>query len=247
MAKKKTFDIIFEDEHIVVLNKAPGMLTLSDRYAPDKASLHAYLQNKFGEIFTVHRLDKETSGVILFAKNAAAHRAFSMMFEHRNIQKYYLTVLDGQLYQEEITVDKPIASSLTQKNKMVINARGKESKSIFRVLESFKKFTLVEVEILSGRTHQIRIHAESIGYPLSVDAIYGVRTDLKASDIKGRKFKSKAEKEERPLIARSILHANRLCFTHPFTKEKHNIVAELPKDFRAVLSQLRKWNAVDVG
>ena len=242
MAKKVTYNIIFEDEHIVILNKPPGMLTLSDRYAPDKPSLHGFLIQKFGEIFTVHRLDKETSGIILFAKTAKAHREFSMMFEHRNIQKFYLTLLEGQLYQEIIEVDKAIAPSKTQKNKMVVNARGKASKSIFRTKEAFKKFTLVEVEILSGRTHQIRVHAESIGYPLSVDAIYGVREALKASHIKGRKFKAKLDKEERPLISRSILHASRLSFVHPLTKENHDITAELPKDFRAVVSQLRKWD-----
>jgi len=242
MAKKKAIEIIFEDDHIIVLNKAPGMLTLSDRYAPDKASLHKYLLDKYGEIFTVHRLDKETSGVILFAKTAKAHREFSMMFEHRNIQKFYLTLLEGQLYNEVIEVDKAIAPSTTQKNKMIVHARGKASKSIFRTKETFKKFTLVEVEILTGRTHQIRVHAESIGYPLSVDAIYGVRPALKASHIKGRKFKAKMDKEERPLISRSILHASRLCFVHPITKEKHDISADLPKDFRAVVSQLRKWD-----
>ena len=235
-------EIIYEDEHMIALNKQPGMLTLSDRYAPDKKSLQGYLEDSYGKIFTIHRLDKETSGVILFGKTADAHRSLSIDFEKRQVKKFYLSLLEGKMYEDELTVDKPIAPSEKQKNRMVIHKNGKEAKSIFRIKEQFNKFTLVEVEIFSGRTHQIRVHAESLGYPLVVDSIYGKRTELFASEIKGRKFKSKKEKEERPLISRSILHASSLEIKHPANQKDLRFEASLPKDFRAVISQLKKWD-----
>ncbi len=241
MAKIK-LDILFEDEHLIALNKTPGVLTLSDRYAPDKLSLHKLLEEKYGHIFIVHRLDKETSGVILFAKNAETHRALSMIFEKREVRKFYTSLLEGNLYKDEFEVDKPIAPSSVIKNKMVIHKDGKEARSIFRVIKKYQKFSLVEVEIFSGRTHQIRVHAESIGYPLVVDSIYGKRAALHTSEIKGRKFKAKKDREERPLISRSILHASKIIFKHPANGEEICIEAAMPKDFRAVVNQLNKWS-----
>ena len=112
-------------------------------------------------------------------------------------------------------------------------------------LESFKDFSLLEVEILTGRTHQIRVHFESEGIPLSADPLYSRRTALHTSDIKGRKFKPKKNTEERPLIGRSILHAWRLEFEHPFTNEALLFEADIPKDIRAVINQLKKWNSIN--
>lgn len=218
------------------------MLTLQDRFSPDKPNLLKILSNKYPEIFTVHRLDKETSGILLFAKNADAHKKFSQLFEARQIQKFYLTVVDGRPFEESATIDKKIAPTPNHLDRMRIDKRGKESITKYKVLEYFKDFTLLEVEILTGRTHQIRVHLESEGIPLSADPMYSRRTALFASDIKGRKFKPKKNIEERPLIGRSILHAWKLAFEHPITKEAIELEATIPKDIRAVVNQLKKWN-----
>ena len=242
---KKKLDIIFEDDHIVVVNKPAGMLTLQDRYSPDKPNLAKLLSNSYPEIFTVHRLDKETSGILLFAKNEKAHKKFSQLFEKRKIQKFYLTVVDGKPFEPTGTIDKKIAPTPNHKDRMRIDKRGKESITKYKVLESFKDFSLLEVEILTGRTHQIRVHLESEGIPLSSDPMYSRRTALFASDIKGRKFRAKKNIEERPLIGRSILHAWKLSFEHPITKETIDLEAAIPKDIRAVVNQLKKWNQLN--
>lgn len=238
----KNLQLIYEDDAIVMVNKEPGLLTLGDRYAPNKMNLVKALEDRFGKIFVVHRLDKETSGIMVFAKTAEAHRSLSIDFEKRSVSKFYLSLLEGKMHQEEIEVNKPIAPSPSQKNRMIISKNGKEARSIFRLKERFRNFSLAEIEIFSGRTHQIRVHAESIGYPLAVDSIYGKRPALFASEIKGSKFRAKKDKEERPLISRSILHACKIQFKHPVTNEAMSFEAELPKDFRAVVNQLRKWN-----
>lgn len=220
------------------------MLTIPDRYSPDKANLQQLLSKKYGQIFVVHRLDKETSGILLFAKTAEAHKLFSTLFADRNIRKFYLTVVDGQPYEESATIDKKIAPTPNHLDRMRIDKRGKESISKYKVLEKFKDFSLLEVEILTGRTHQIRVHLESEGFPLAADPLYSRREALYAADIKGRKFKDKPNKEIRPLISRSILHAWRLEFDHPITNESIKLEAAIPKDIRAVISQLKKWNAI---
>jgi 23S rRNA pseudouridine955/2504/2580 synthase/23S rRNA pseudouridine1911/1915/1917 synthase len=124
---------------------------------------------------------------------------------------------------------------------MVIASRGKASLTLYRVMERFRNYTLVEANIKTGRMHQIRVHFQSIGYPLAVDAIYGRTEAFLLSAVKQNKFQLGKEQEERPLISRSTLHAARLAFDHPRTGQRMNFEANLPKDFDAVVKQLRKW------
>ena len=154
----------------------------------------------------------------------------------------FTLLVDGQPYEDTATIDKPIAPTPNHLDRMRIDKRGKESITRYKVLQRFKEFSLLEVEILTGRTHQIRVHLESEGIPLASDPLYSRRQALFAADIKGRKFKGKEHKEIRPLISRSILHAWRLEFDHPMTKEAIRVEATIPKDIRAVVSQLKKWN-----
>lgn len=234
-------DILYEDEHLIVADKPAGLLSIPDRFG-NKDSLLAALERKYGRIFIVHRLDRETSGVICFARNESAHRHLSIQFERHTADKFYLALLDGVLHHDEGEIDKPIGEHPTISGKMAIVHTGKPSLTFYRVLERFKRFTLAEALIKTGRTHQIRVHFQSIGYPLAVDALYGRRAAFFLSEIKGKAYKSgKYTEQERPLMDRTSLHSSRLRLDHPANNERMEFKAELPKDFAAVLNQLRKW------
>lgn len=238
----KKLDILHADDDVILVNKPSGMLTIPARFDRSKASLQELLQAKYGTAMTVHRLDRETSGILIFARNEAAHKHLSMQFQKHSTDKFYLGLVDGVVHHEEGEIDKPIGEHPQIKGKMHITNRGKASLTFYRVLEHFKNFTLLEAQIKTGRTHQIRVHFQSIGYPLAVDALYGRREGFMLSEIKGRKFRSgKFSEEERPLMSRTALHAYRLRFDHPTTGERLTFVAEPPKDLSAVLKQLRKW------
>ena len=238
---KKPFEIIHEDDAFVIVGKAPFTLTIPDRYAPEKYNLYHQLKKKYGDIYIVHRLDKETSGILIFARTEEAHKNLSRQFQQRTVEKIYLTIVAGVMHEMEGTIDKPLAPHQHLQDRMVVTKKGKPSVTNFKVIELFKNFSLVEAEIKTGRTHQIRVHFNSMGYPLAVDAIYGKKETLYLSEIKLRKFRLGKNQEERPLMARSSLHAFRLTFDHPVTEEKMVFESSLPKDFKAVVQQLRKW------
>lgn len=235
-------EIIHEDEHLLVIHKPAGLLSIPDRNGSQLSVLNI-LQKQFGTVFTVHRLDRETSGLLCFARNEAAHRHLSMQFEHHTADKYYHALLDGVMHHEEGEIDKPIGEHPVISGKMaIVHQGGKPSLTFYRTLERFKRFTLVEALIKTGRTHQIRVHFQSIGYPLAVDALYGRRSAFMLSGIKGKSYKSgKFSGAERPLMERTSLHATRLRIDHPHTGERLEFISEFPKDFAAVLTQLRKW------
>ncbi len=235
------YELIHEDEHLLVVHKPAGWLTIPDR-AGNKDSLLGALEKRYGKVFVVHRLDRETSGILCFARNAEAHRHLSLQFEHHTADKYYFALLDGELHHEEGEIDKPIGEHPVIPGKMAIVKNGKPSLTFYRVIERFKRFTFVEVLLKTGRTHQIRVHFSSIGYALAVDALYGRRPAFFLSEIKGKKYRSgKNAEAERPLMERTSLHATRLRIDHPATGERMEFKAELPKDFAALLNQLRKW------
>lgn len=237
------YELIYEDEQIVVVSKPAGLLTIPDR-AGNKDNLVTALERQYGKIFIVHRLDRETSGILCFARNEAAHRHLSMQFEHHTSDKFYYALVDGILHHDEGEIDKPIGEHPGIAGKMAILHTGKPSLTFYRATERFKHFTLAEALLKTGRTHQIRLHFQSIGYPLAVDAVYGRRSALFLSEIKGKAYRSgKHSDDERPMMERTSLHAYRLRIDHPTTGERLEFKAELPKDFAAVLSQLRKWGS----
>lgn len=238
---KTQIEILYEDDDLVIINKPPKYLTLPDRYNISKPSLLGFLRKKYTEIFVVHRLDKETSGVLCFAKNAVAHKNLCQQFERRTTEKIYLALLEGHLFEKEGVIDKPIAPSSVIKGKMVIKKSGKSSITHYKMIEEFKHYSLVEANIKTGRTHQIRVHFESHGNPIAVDSIYGRQSGFYLSQVKLKKYRSGKYEEEQPLMNRTTLHAYRLTFAHPTTGEKMQFEAPLHKDFSAVLKQLRKW------
>lgn len=235
-------DILYEDDQLLAVSKPAGLLTIPDRFAADKPSLVGFLQKKYERVWTVHRLDRETSGVLCFARSEEAHRHLSIQFEKHTVDKYYQALVDGVMHHDEGEIDKPIGEHPTIPGKMTVLHNGKPSQTEYSVLERFQRFTWVEVLLKTGRTHQIRVHFQSIGYPLLVDALYGRRASFSLSEIKGRSYKSgKFSTEERPLLERTALHASRLCVEHPTTGARMCFDAPLPKDLHAVVQQLRKW------
>lgn len=242
--KQLSYTILYEDSDLLLVNKPAGLLTIPDRYSNNKPSLIKLLTQKYGEVLVVHRLDRDTSGVICFARNKTAHQQLSLQFEQREVQKFYHALVEGQPIQEAGTIEKPIASSPNKPGKMVVHKNGKPALSTYKVLEKFRGYSWLEVQIHTGRTHQIRVHLQSIGYPLVVDETYGNRSGLYLSAIKQRKFRLGKDQEERPILHRVPLHASRLVITQPSTQSRLETVAPFPKDLKAILNQLRKWRSL---
>lgn len=235
-------EILHQDDDLVVVNKPAGLLTLPDRFKPDeKPNLKTQLDQLFGKVWTVHRLDRETSGLLVFALHEESHRSLSQQFQERTVDKAYTAILDGCPAGAEGTIDRPIGPNPAKPGQMMVVKKGKPSITHYKVLEAFRQFALTEFRIETGRTHQIRVHAAAIGHPLAVDAFYGRREALYLSEIKTRGFQLGKTREERPLLSRIALHSSRLSFVHPGHQEPLLIEAPLPKDLRAVLNQLRKW------
>jgi 23S rRNA pseudouridine1911/1915/1917 synthase len=233
--------IIFEDESIILATKPPGLLSIPDRFSAQKPNLVAMLNLQFGKVWVVHRLDRETSGLIVFARNEDAHRSLSLQFEQRQSKKTYLALLDGQLPHPEGTIENRLAENPAHPGKMMVAKKGKTAITHYRLVENFRQFCLVEARIETGRMHQIRVHFESIGHPLAIDSLYGRREALLLSTIKQKGFRLGNEQEERPLMSRLTLHAWKLEFEHPASGQLVSFEAPLPRDFDAVLKQLRKW------
>lgn len=235
-------EVLHEDEAIVVVNKPPKMLTVPDRFAHDLPSVYKWLQRDREEVFIVHRLDKETSGVICFAKTAAAHKNLCQQFENRGPVKIYHALADGCFSEQEGTIECNLAKDLSTPGKMCVQKKGKHSRTDYKVLEEFKFYSLVEANIKTGRQHQIRVHFAHIGHPLAIDKMYNhKKSEFYLSQIKRKLNKGKFE-EERPLMSRTTLHAAYLKLTHPTTGEQVEFSAPFPKDFKAVMAQLRKHN-----
>lgn len=242
MKKKNQLDIIFEDEHIIVLNKTAGLLTIPDRYNKLLPSAYGMLKEKYGNIFIVHRLDVGTSGVLLFAKNAESHAYISNQFTERKVKKIYSAILTGVLRQDVQDIDIPLLQAPNNKGGVIPSARGKASLTTITVTERFKNATLIEAELKTGRLHQLRAHAAAIGYPLLVDGLYGNATEFYISSIK-RKFKIKKNETERPLISRPTMHAAKISFTHlDGTVKTFN--ADMPKDIAATIQVLQKYSKI---
>ena len=237
--------IIADTPDFIALNKPPGLLSIPDREGKD-ISLKKLLIEKYGTIFTVHRLDRDTSGLIVFAKTEEAHKHLSLQFaregsfgEERQTEKIYLGFVLGSLADKKGTIDAPIAEHPAKKGLMTVYRKGKESLTDYEVLEDFKIFSWVEFQIHTGRTHQIRVHAKHIGHPILCDDLYGDGKPIFLSSLKHRFKLSKNELEERPILNRLALHALSLKFLNT-NGDPVKLEAPLPKDLRALLQQLSK-------
>lgn len=235
---KNNLEIVYEDNELVAINKPAGLLTIPDREQSEK-SLKEILLDKYGIIFTVHRLDKDTSGLVIFAKNETAHKYLSKLFEERKVAKYYLGIVLGSPANKTGVIDAPIAEHGVHKGMMTVNRNGKASLTTYEVMDSNKNYSLVSFQLHTGRTHQIRVHAKNIGHALACDPLYGDGKPVLLSSIK-KKFKlSKHDDEERPMINRLALHSYKLGFEN-MKGECLELEAQMPKEFRALMQQLKK-------
>lgn len=230
--------IIFENDDLIVLNKPSGLLSIPDRQGKE-ISLKKILQERPGEIFTIHRLDKGTSGVIMFAKNEATHKSLSQQFQNRQTEKIYLGLVIGSPLNKKGTIDSPIMEHPVKKGLMVINRKGKESLTDYEVLEDLGPYSWVQFQIYTGRTHQIRIHMKDIGHPIVCDEVYGDGKPVLLSSIKHNFKLSRNQEEERPILNRLALHSFQLKFAGADNKQ-YEFEAPVPKDLKATLQQLSK-------
>ncbi|MCW3090753.1 MAG: pseudouridine synthase [Ferruginibacter sp.] len=230
--------VVFENDHFIVLNKPAGVLSIPDRMQSEP-SLKDMLLEKYGSIFTIHRLDRETSGIIIFAKDEATHKYFSKQFEERTVEKFYVGLVHGSMPENRGSMDGAIMEHPVFKGQMVINQKGKPSLTDYEVLEELGKYSLVKFQIHTGRTHQIRVHCKNIGHPIVCDPLYGDGKPVLLSGIKKKYKLSKHDSEERPMLNRVALHSCELKFKDE-EGNSFNLAAELPKDMRALIQQLKK-------
>lgn len=218
-------DILRIDESIIVLNKPAGLPVLPDGWEPDAPYLVKTLEAEYAApaggkgIWIVHRLDKSTSGVMVFARTAEAHRKLNRQFEQHDAEKVYRAVIEGSPKWNEKTARHPLRVNVGHKHRTAVDPRaGKPAETIFKVLKRYAAYTLLEVRLMTGRTHQIRAHAYALGHPLLGDVLYGA--------------------QETDLIARPALHAYSLSITHPLTGHRETFTAPYPEDFLNALERL---------
>jgi RluA family pseudouridine synthase len=256
--QKPDLHILYEDEELLVIDKPAGLLVIPDRWDAAKPTVvklaRAYLQTRAdteGEvsgqpprIWVVHRLDRDTSGVLILAKSARAHAALSRQFEHGKVQKTYLALVSGQAIHDAGVVRLPLGPHAHRPGMMAVRRQhGKSALTRYSVLERFRGYTLLDVRPQTGRSHQIRVHLQAIGYPLAIDILYGSGEPLLLSALK-RSYRPKAGAVEHPLMARLTLHAQALSLTHPTLGGTCTWLAPLPKDFTAVLRNLRRYRCL---
>jgi 23S rRNA pseudouridine1911/1915/1917 synthase len=226
-------DVIFEDKHLIVLNKAAGMVVHPGTNTGEDTMVHALLAHCASGLSgiggverpgIVHRLDKETSGLLVVAKNDAAHRALADQFASRTLTKEYVALVSGVPKADSGTINSAISRHPVHRHRMTVGEGGRPSRTDWTVEKKFAgQAALLRCRIHTGRTHQIRVHLKSLGHPILGDSTYGWKPNPAL-----------------PVPARVMLHAEHLVFTHPVTGKVMDLTAPLPKDFKQVLAALRK-------
>lgn len=226
--QKINLDVIYEDDDIIIINKEKGMVVHPGNGNPDGTLANAILErckdslSGIGGVVRpgiVHRIDKDTSGLVIVAKNDNAHLNISKQIQERKVTKTYIALVRGNIKENEATINMPIGRSTQDRKKMAVTKKGKEAITHFKVLKRYDGFTLLEVKIETGRTHQIRVHLAQIGYPIVGDVVYS--NGKNPFNVKGQ-----------------MLHAQKLEFVHPTTNKLVSYEAPLPEYFSNVLKML---------
>ena len=215
--------IIYEDAQVIILDKPAGLSVLPDGWEKDSDYVVKQLEEQYGKIFIVHRLDKITSGVMVFARDAETHRALNTQFESHDAQKTYHAILEGNPKWDEKVAKHPLRANVGKKHRTAVDDKnGKPSETRFRVIKRYPDWALVEAKPMTGRTHQIRVHAYALGHPLVEDILYGAR--------------------DRYGLPRPMLHAQTLSFIHPATNERVKFSAPRPDDFEEAMNLLKQMS-----
>lgn len=230
-------DILYEDDDLLVVNKAAGLVVHPSAGHEEHTLVNALLHHCAGRLSgiggvarpgIVHRLDKDTSGCLVVARNDPAHAALSDQFASRTTEKSYLTVLCGELPRDSGEIRAAIARHPSHRKRMAVNADdGRDAYTTYRVVERLRDATLVEAALHTGRTHQLRVHFQYIGFPIAGDETYGLRQTRNLEERTGF----------RP--ARMLLHAHKLSFIHPRTRRRRAFTAPVPEDFMEAVKILR--------
>ncbi len=234
------YRLVFSDENIVVLNKRSGLLIASDRYDMDAPRLDKLAESEFGRLYAVHRIDKDTSGLVVYARTPEAQRNISMQFENRQVEKTYHALVYGHPMWEDLHVDLSLQPDGDARHRTVVNKKyGKPSVTDFHLIGNCGPYSWIECHPKTGRTHQIRVHLAANGLSIVCDPLYsGNQKPVRLSEIK-KKWNGD-EYEERPLLSRLALHAYKIELEHPVSGEKMVFTADYPKDMDATRQQLAK-------
>lgn len=245
MKKTPDYTTIYSDDDIVILNKKSGLLIAADRYDMDAPRLDVLAEQEFGKLYAVHRIDKDTSGIIIYARNPEAHKNLSEQFQDRKVHKTYHCLVHGRPLWETLKVDLPLLPDGDARHRTVVNKReGKPSVTDLRVLGTCGGYSWIEACPKTGRTHQIRVHLAENGFSIVCDPLYsGNQKPVRLSEIK-RNWRGD-EFEESPLLSRLALHAYKITFAHPKTGEQMTFTAPYPKDMDATRKQMSKLFGVD--
>lgn len=245
MKQIKPYTVIYSDDSIVVLSKKSGLLVAADRYDETAPRLDLLAQEEFGKLLAVHRIDKDTSGIIIYARNPEAHKILSLEFEERKVKKTYHALVYGRPSWQDITIDSPLQPDGDDRHRSVPNKRfGKPSVTNFHLIGAVGPYSWIEAKPITGRTHQIRAHLGECKLSIVCDPLYGGnQKPVRLSEIK-RSWKGD-EFEERPLLNRLALHAYQISFIHPTTQEQVTFTAPYYKDMDSVRKQLAKIFKVD--
>jgi RluA family pseudouridine synthase len=220
---------IYSDAAILVINKPAGLRTLPDGYDPAIEHVASVLADQYGQLWIVHRLDKETSGILVLARTAEAHRALNSQFDQHLVKKTYHAIVDGCPAWHSKIIQTPLRVNGDRHHRTVVDLHeGKASVTQCRVLETFSAHALLEIQPKTGRTHQIRAHLASIGFPILQDQLYN---------------KAKSTSEMLP-IQRLALHAFALEFTHPLYNTLMHFTAPYPEDFQNCIEWLQKQHTL---
>lgn len=235
----KPITILFEDDHFLAVDKPSGVLSIPPRNGEEE-DIYSHFKAKYEDLRLVHRIDKDTSGILLFAKGEEAQRSLSLLFEHHTIFKEYKAILSAIPKEDEGIIENYLDEHPNVKGtyRVAFQGKGKLAISHYQIEEKYKRHSLVAFQIETGRTHQIRVHAQFLGCPLAYDPIYNPQNGIFLS----RFIKNyKGKEEERSIIQRLSLHAQTMRFYHPFTEEVIDIQSPFPKDFQKAVEILRKY------